>query len=169
MIGRIFTRGWIASILILFALGAPHIAIAQEISPEQMELGRKYVHQVGFENLYSLALAKQADDAFTSLVAQTPSKETEIRDAIIRAMAAFRDKSADLTDQYARLYATVFSTEELKAITDFYDTPAGRKLAAGTGQLAEEMRAIGAVFGNNLSKDFFTKVRAELKAVGLDM
>ncbi|MEQ1769801.1 MAG: DUF2059 domain-containing protein [Devosia sp.] len=151
------------------ALLSPGLAMAQEIPPEQMELGRKYVKLVGYEGIYQLTLVRQAQDTFKTLAPQNAALEKEIADAIKKVLDGYKGKDADLLDQYARLFATTFTPDELTQLVAFYETPVGQKLAKSGTDINNGMRAILGVYTNNLRTEFFAKVRAELKAGGHDL
>ena len=158
---------WIAPLLLGLVLAGP--VVSQEIPPEQLELGRKYVKLVGYDGIYQLSLAKQAADTFKTLAPQNPDLQKEIDQAIKDTIDFYRDKDGALLDQYARLFATTFTAEELAQLVAFYETPVGQKLARSGEDINKGMRAILGVFTNNLSQEFFAKVRAELKAKGHDL
>jgi hypothetical protein len=169
MNGKILSRlfKWVAPLFLGLILAGP--GFAQEIAPEQLELGRKYVKLVGYEGIYQLTLAKQAADTYKTLAPQNPNLEKEIDTAIKATLDFYRDKDGALLDQYARLFATTFTTEELTQLVAFYETPVGQKLARSGEDINNGMRAILGVFTNNLGPEFFAKVRAELKAAGHDV
>ena len=63
-----------------------------------------------------------------------------------------------------------FTAEELQEIVDFYDSPTGQKLAKANAKLNNDaFSASCSVFTTNLGPEFFAKVRAELKAQGIDV
>jgi hypothetical protein len=74
-----------------------------------------------------------------------------------------------LFDQFARVYAQRFTMEELQQIVDFYETPTGKKLAESNLAINTDLQTVMKVFDNNLKPEFFAKVRAELKAAGIDV
>ena len=53
-------------------------------------------------------------------------------------------------------------------IVAFYESPVGQKLTNANANLNEGMRTIMGIFEANLKREFFAKVRAELKAAGFD-
>lgn len=164
---------WASLLLVAITLALSGLAMApataQEIPPEQLDLGRKYVQLVGYEGIYQLTLAKQAAETFKTLSPQNPKLEKEINEAIKAVLDGYRDKGGDLLDQYARLFATTFTAAELQEMVNFYSSPTGQKLAHSSADLNEGMRAILGVYTNTLGPEFFAKVRAELKAKGYDL
>jgi hypothetical protein len=51
----------------------------------------------------------------------------------------------------------------------FYETPTGQKLAAANSELNTDLQRVMQVFSNNLKREFFAKVRAELRAQNIEL
>ncbi len=76
-------------------------------------------------------------------------------------------RRGDLENEAARVYAKVFSEDELKTIAEFYNSPAGQKLISEAPILAREMSGASKVWANGIYRDLSDKVRAKLKDKGL--
>ena len=72
----------------------------------------------------------------------------------------------ELLDQFARLYASRFTLEELQQIVAFYESPAGIKLADLSTVINTDAQTVMNIWESNLRTEFFAKVKAELKAAG---
>jgi hypothetical protein len=156
--------------LIAFTMTASVVpAAAQEISPEHLALARKYVDLTDKANIYEGALIKTAIDTMKTIVAQNPELVDPTDKAITAALDLYKDKKGDLMDQFARVYALNFTAEELTQIVAFYESPVGQKLSNANATLNEGMQTIMGIFEANLKREFFAKVRAELKAAGFDV
>lgn len=155
--------------LLAFTMAASVVpAAAQEISPEHLALARKYVDLTDKANIYEAALIKTAIDTMSTITNQNPELVEQTNTAIEKTLAEYKDRKGDLMDQFARVYALNFSMEEMTAIVAFYDSPVGQKLTNANANLNEGMRTIMGIFEANLKREFFAKVRAELKAAGFD-
>ena len=155
--------------LLAFTMAASVVpAAAQEISPEHLALARKYVDLTDKANIYEAALIKTAIDTMSTITNQNPELVEQTNTAIEKTLAEYKDRKGDLMDQFARVYALNFSMEEMTAIVAFYDSPVGQKLTNATANLNEGMQTIMGIFEANLKREFFAKVRAELKAAGFD-
>ncbi|RYE76676.1 MAG: DUF2059 domain-containing protein, partial [Hyphomicrobiales bacterium] len=127
-----------------------------------------YVDLTDRANIYEAALIKTAIDTMKTIVSQNPELTEPTDKAITTSLSFYKDKKGDLMDQFARIYALNFSMEELQQIVAFYDSPVGQKLSNANANLNEGMQTIMGIFEANLKKEFFAKVRAELKAAGFD-
>lgn len=155
--------------LLAFTMAASVVpAAAQEISPEHLALARKYVDLTDKANIYEAALIKTAIDTMSTITNQNPELVEQTNTAIEKTLAEYKDRKGDLMDQFARVYALNFSVDEMTAIVAFYDLPVGQKLTNANANLNEGMQTIMGIFEANLKREFFAKVRAELKAAGFD-
>ena len=147
----------------------PAAAQQQEIAPEHLALARKYIDLTDKANVYEGMLLSVAIDTMRTIVQQNPELVDQTDEAIKKSLDAYKEKKGDLLDQFARVYALNFSQEELTQIVAFYESPVGQKLATANATLNENIQTVVGVFEGNLGREFFAKVRAELKAAGFDV
>lgn len=140
----------------------------QEVSPEALALARKYIDLTDHGGIYETAIVRAGINTYQQLLPQNPTIAEPLNTAIETVIASYKDKKGDLFDQMARLYALNFTMEELQQIVDFYSTPTGQKLSKANADLNPSLQRIMNIFSVNLSKEFFAKVRAELKSKGID-
>lgn len=150
-----------------FAQDTP-AAQPQEVSPEALALARKYVELTDHGGIYETAIVRAGINTYKQLLPQNPTIADPLNKAIETVIASYKGKKGDLFDQMARLYALTFTMEELQQIVDFYSSPTGQKLSKANADLNPSLQRIMNVFSVNLAKEFFAKVRAELKAKGID-
>eukprot|EP01036_Dinobryon_divergens_P050477 gene50477-67597_t len=147
-------------------VGAALPALAQEIAPEQLALARKYVDLTDKAGIYEATLVQTAAQTSKLLSQQSPDITDKIDAAIGKVLDTYKGKKDDLFNQFARVYATTFTQDELQQIVDFYSTPTGIKLASSSQDVNAGIRRVMQVFTYNFGTEFVTKVRAELKAQG---
>lgn len=143
-------------------------ATPQEVSPEALALARKYVDLTDRGGVYETAIIRAGIATYKQLLPQNPTIAAPLNKAIETVISSYKDKKGDLFDQMARLYAITFTMDELTEIVAFYSTPTGQKLTKANAELNPAVQRIMTIFSANLSKEFFAKVRAELKAQGID-
>ena len=73
---------------------------------------------------------------------------------------------AELSDEMAKLYATHFTEQELKAILVFYKSPVGKKLLAQQPTVVDASMKFAQDWANKLSDEVIAKMREELKKRG---
>ena len=166
-------RRWAAALMLAMSLLVSGAAMAptqaQEIPPEQLALARKYIDLVNTANLFRGVMLKVAINSYKALQVGHADVQQQIQAAVDSALQSYAGKESSLLDQLARVYATVFTLEELQQIVAFYDSPVGKKLAAAAPELSKTTDDVLKVYENNLSSEFVAKVRADLKAKGVNI
>ena len=164
-------RKWAAPAILAVSLsfGAVAPVFAQEIAPETLALARKYVDLTNKAGIYEAILVKTAQ-ATSKLLSQSNPAITDKIDATIgKILETYKGKNDELYNQFARVYATTFTQDELTQIVAFYETPAGQHLATSAQEVNGGIRAVMQVYTTNFGTEFVSKVRAELKAEGLKL
>jgi len=141
---------------------------ASEIAPEHLALARKYVDLTDTGGLYEATIVQAGINTYKQLLPQNPEIAEPLNSAIEKVIGTYKGRKGELFDQFARVYALSFTQEELQQIVDFYSTPTGIKLAKSNSAMSGTINRIMDVFTGNLNTEFFTAVRAELKAKGID-
>ncbi len=144
-------------------------AISQELAPDHVALARKYVDLTDQASIYELSLLQSGINTMQTLVTQNPEIEDALDEAIGLTIKEYADDKDSLMNQFARVYASRFTMEELQQIVDFYETDVGRKLAENNAEINKELQAVLGVFEKNLRVEFFAKVRAKLREKGFDI
>jgi hypothetical protein len=163
------TGKWVAAAALALALafGAAAPALAQEISPESLALARKYVDLTNKAGIYEAILAQTAAQTSKLLSQQSPANTDKIDAAIVKTLDIYKGHPDDLFNQFARIYATTFTQDELQTIVDFYSSPTGQKLATNAFNINRDVGKVMQLYTYNFGTEFVTKVRTELKSEGL--
>jgi hypothetical protein len=140
----------------------------QEISPEQLALARKYVDLTDKSGIFETTIVQAGIDSRKTLVSQNPGISDKVDEAIGKVIVEYRGKKDDLFNQFARIYALTFTSDELQQIVDFYGSPVGQKLARANPELNTSLARVLNLYSSNLQREFFANVRAELKSMGID-
>lgn len=139
-----------------------------EISPEALALARKYVDLTDTGGLYEATVVQAGIRTYRQLLPQNPEIADPLNSAIEKVIGTYKGKKSELFDQFARVYATFFTVDELQQIVDFYSSETGQKLAKSNATTSGTINRIMDVYASNLNTEFFAAVRAELKAQGID-
>ena len=78
-----------------------------------------------------------------------------------------RNRSSELVDLMAHLYARTFSLQEMTDILVFYESSAGKKLIEVLPQLILQSMAIGQAWGEKVGRDAMERVAPKLRERGL--
>lgn len=150
---------------VVLALSAP--AFAQEVSPEQLAMARKYIDLTDRSAIYESTLVDIAIGTMRQIVQQNPDAAEQTNAAIEKTLEEYKARKGELLDQFARVYAVRFTFDELQQIVAFYESPTGQKLSAANSEANVDVQRVLQVFTNNIRPEFFAKVRADLRAQGI--
>lgn len=174
--GNWMTKDWmrgakavIAAVMAAGMIGLSVPALAQEVPPEQLALARKYIDLTDRASVYEVAVVETGIETMQQIVSQNPEILEQADAAITKVIQDYSGRKGELLDQFARVYAMRFSMEELQAIVTFYESPTGQKLAQANSELNTDLQRVMQVFSNNLKREFFAKVRVELRASGVEI
>lgn len=159
----------IAAVMAVGMIGLSVPAFAQEVPPEQLALARKYIDLTDRASVYEVAVVETGIETMQQIVSQNPEILEQTDAAITKVIQEYNGRKGELLDQFARVYAMRFSIEELQAIVAFYESPTGQKLAQANSDLNTDLQRVMQVFNNNLKREFFAKVRVELRAAGIQI
>ena len=143
-------------------------AASQEITPEHLAMARKYIDLTDHSGIYEATIVQAGINTYRQLLPQNPEIAEPLNKAIETVISAYKGRKGELFDQMARVYALTFAPEEMQLIVDFYSSPVGQKLSKANAELNSTIQRVMNVFSVNLNTEFFAKVRAELKAQGID-
>lgn len=158
-----------AMLSLLLSAFAAVPAMSQEVSPDQLALARKYIDLTDKAGLYESTVVNEGIKVYQQIIPQNPQIADQLNTAIGKVIETYKGRKGELFDQIARVYALNFTQQELQQIVDFYSSPTGQKLAQANTELNRSVSDVIKVFKNNLATEFFAKVRAELKAQGIDI
>jgi len=159
----------------LFALAAALVSqpvLAQQrgaASDEALAAARELIEASAtaaqFEQVVPL-LVRQMTQAFTSLA---PDRSKEIRDVMEKLTTRFLDRKAELLDQVVRIYADLMTVEDLREVTKFYRSGAGRRMVVAMPEITRRSSAAGQVWGQMIGQELAAEARSELKKRGIDL
>lgn len=113
-------------------------------------------------------LPMMAQRVQNQLIRMRPDLSRQVADAVDEVALKLAARRADIDAEIARVWAKNFTEPELKAITAFYKSPAGIKIAETGPQVnAEVMQALRS-WSDRLGEELLDATRAELKRRGID-
>ena len=151
----------------MIALAMP--AVAQEVAPEHLALARKYVDLTDRSAIYEVTIVETGIETMRQIVQQNPEIIEQTDAVITKTIEEYKGRKGELLDQFARVYAVRFSMDELQQIVTFYESPIGIKLAQANAEVNVDLQRVMEVFTGNLKREFYAKVRAELRAQGIQI
>ena len=150
-------------------VGCVGAASAEEVTEAHLQAAVAAVQAAktsrGFDNLLPL-LAQQTQNR---LIRMRPDQHILIGQVVDAEALDLVARRADLDNDVARIWAKYFTEDELNAITTFYKSPAGSKLAdIGPKVVGETLQSVKG-WSDRVGEEMFEKSREELKKKGVDL
>ncbi|MAU98695.1 MAG: hypothetical protein CMP81_22895 [Fulvimarina sp.] len=101
-----------------------------DISDSHLAAARDAVTAIHATDQFDEILPNAATQIKSELINNRPDMEQQISDMVDDAAIGLAPRRADLETEVARIYARIFSEDELKSIASFYTSGAGEKLLA---------------------------------------
>ncbi|MBB4001847.1 MAG: DUF2059 domain-containing protein [Aurantimonas endophytica] len=136
-----------------FALMVPASAMAQEASASHIAAARDAIAAIDATAQFDNILPNAATQIKAELIPNSPDRQTEISDMVDERAIELAPRRAALESEVARVYANLFTEEELRAIADFYQSEAGKKLLAQGPAATRDMLQAAEVWSNGIERD----------------
>lgn len=151
---------------------APHAALAEAPpAPEASRLAaaKAMMDAAGVAAQFDQVMPLMVDQISRSFSALRPDKASEIRETFAVVAKRFLERKNELIDVVAALYARVMTEEDLKAVADFYTSPAGLRFRAVQPEIMRQSMVAGQRWGEQLGREIDAEARRELKKRGIEL
>lgn len=163
-------------LLLLSGLSAPVAAQSPApesrpgISAEQRAAARELMEAAGIagqiQQMATIASHNMAEALARSNGRDLAATLRVIDELILPEMVA---RLPELTDTVADLWASHFSVEDLRALTEFNRSPLGRRVLALQPVMTAQSTTLGKVWGKRIAEDALAKHGATLRARGFKL
>jgi hypothetical protein len=140
-------------------------ARAQEISEAHMAAAREAIASLNVTDRFDNILPNMAETLKGQFIQSSPNFQEQINAIVDEQALALAPRRADLEKEAATIYAKSFSVEELKTISTFFTTEAGKKLLNNQPLVARELGRAAEIWANGISRDLNTQATAKLRGV----
>jgi len=144
-------------------------AHSQQSSAAAMATAKELIASTGSAAVFNPLIAGVVEQAKLLFLQQNPALANDLNEIANQMRTDLAPRFVDLTDEMARLYATHFTDQELKAILVFYQSPVGKKLLAQQPTVVDDSMRFAQDWANKLSDQVIAKMREELKKRGHPM
>ena len=155
-------RAWLGGIALAmaFAVAAP----AQDApSASHVEAAREAVDAIGATRQFDSILISTALNLKTRLIQDNPDQEAIISATVDETALSLAGRRADLENEAARIYARLFTEEELTAIAEFYRSDAGQKLIANGPAATRGVLQAADIWSRGVARDLAEAAGAQLR------
>ncbi|RWX75514.1 DUF2059 domain-containing protein [Neorhizobium lilium] len=157
--------GRAAALAILLSGAMTMSAHAQEVSDAQIAAARDAIAALKATDLYDNILPTVAERLKGQFIQASPNYQTQISSVVDAQALALAPRRADLEKEAATIYAKSFTTEELKAISTFFNTETGKKLLTNQPLVSRELGKAVQIWANGISRDLTNQSTAKLKGI----
>ncbi|CAD7045243.1 hypothetical protein REJC140_03938 [Pseudorhizobium endolithicum] len=155
---------WRATALALMVAGSIAVPVrAQDISEEHLAAAREAIASINATNRYDNILPGLAERLKAQFIQASPNFQEQISAVVDEQALALAPRRADLEREAATIYAKAFTMEELKAISAFYATEAGKKLLSNGPLVARELGRAAEIWANGISRDLTNQSSEKLR------
>ncbi len=160
-----FKRVTTIGALLLFSLSAAQ-AQAPAPSPEAMVAARALVTTLKLSDQYKALLPVILLSIKPGLTQDRPEIEQDYNRLMPDIADAYAPYYNSMVDAAATVYATTFTTEELREIEAFYRSPAGQKLLQKSPAITEQVMQVGRDGGRKAADDLKVRLTEALRQKG---
>ena len=144
---------------------------AQKIDPERLKAARRLLQVTGSDKLAEQMVRMMVPQIANFLVRAKPEKKDEIV-KILNEVVKEQTKPEvmnQLREELARIYAREFTTEEMKKIIAFFETPEGRKFVQRMPVIMAKSQQAGMAWSRKVGNRIVEETRKRAKAKGIDL
>ena len=176
MIARLTLRHvMMAALVALAALGLAGTAKSQgvaqppQVSPAQLALAKQIVEIKGVKAMFAPLVHGVIKKTTDSVLQTNMMWGKDINEISAQIEKDYAPRGQEIVDATARFYAGHFSEAELKQILAFYQSPVGQKMLLDEPRALDESMAYAGSWGDSLSIEVMSRLRAEMEKRGHDM
>jgi uncharacterized protein len=141
-------------------------AHAQKPSAASMLVAKQLIKVTGATALFNPLIAGVIEQAKLLYLQQNPGLAKDLNEIAAKMRKDLQPRFSEVTNEIAKLYATHFSEQELKAILAFYQSAAGKKMLAQQPAVVDASMKFAQDWANKLSDHVTAQMRDELKKKG---
>jgi len=160
--------GALRALTLLIALGAFGTPALAQSSPTaaNVQLAREVVVASGATRAFEGVVPSILQQSLNVFVQQNPDLQKDLVEALKTIGPSFEQRTSEILDIIASVYATRFTPQELKELLTFYQSAVGKKFVALLPNVLEESFIKTQEWGGKLSEEIVRTLRAEMKKRG---
>ncbi|WEX75978.1 DUF2059 domain-containing protein [Sinorhizobium numidicum] len=152
-----------AAAAVLFSVSIPAVQ-AQDVAEDQVKAARATIAALGVTNSFDNILPSLAERLKNTLIQASPNHQELITATVDEKALSLAARRSDLEREAATIYAKTFTIEELNAITEFYNSPAGKKLLNDGPIASRELLKAADIWAAGVSRDLTNDATKSLDA-----
>ena len=159
-------RSWMLIACLAAGLLTALPARAQSPSPDAIAAAQELMTAMKATDQIKAILPLVMQSLKPAIVQGRPEVERDFDDISRRLLEAFNARVNEMIVLGAAIYARNFSVDELRELTAFYRSPLGQKVQQKLPTVMQESMAMGARFGQEISREAGEQMINELRKRG---
>lgn len=151
-----------AAAIISTSFSVATLVHAQDVSDEQIKVARGALDALSATTNFDNILPTVAEQLKSQLIQASPNYQDIISTTVDDQALALAGRRADLEREAAATYAKTFTIDELKAITTFYTSDAGKKLLKDGPIATRELFKAADIWAAGIRRDMETATEEAL-------
>lgn len=149
------------------ALPPPVPALPQpDVPPEKLAAAREVVTSSGMARSFE-PMVPQLEEQIPTVVTRTrPDLSKDLTAVLAQLQPEFNQKSAEMLDIAAKIYARHMSLDDLKATAAFFNSPAGKQYVAAQPLMLDELVVSMQAWTQEVSSFMMKRVQQEMEKKG---
>ncbi|SOE08612.1 hypothetical protein SAMN05877838_0336 [Hoeflea halophila] len=153
-----------AGVIVISSLAAAsQPALAQEVSEDHLAAARSAIEALGSTDQFDGIIPGTAEELKVSLIRANADLQEVISATVDEEALKIVPRRGDLEKEAAQIYAKSFTKEELDAIADFYNSPAGKKLIENGPLVTREVIKAADIWASGVARDLNINVNKALE------
>jgi len=165
MIEAVKSTSRLAAVAAALVMVSP-AAHSQQPSAAAIATAKELIAATNSTAVFTPLIAGVVEQAKLLYLQQNPALAQDLNEISAQLRTELAPRFSELSDEMARLYASRFTNDELKAILVFYQSPVGKKLLDQQPNVVESSMKFAQDWANKLSDQVIARMRAELKKRG---
>jgi hypothetical protein len=145
-------------------------ALAQtKLSKSHLAAAKELVSQTQVAKTFDVFVPQLGIRLQNNVLRTRPELKKDLDAVLDKVVPELEKEKNALIDKTAQFFAEAMSEAEIKAVTEFHKTPAGKKFLAQQPKVLDRMVVIIDDWNRDLSERMLTRVREEMKKKGHDI
>jgi hypothetical protein len=162
----VLARSTGVALLTLAMIGCSSGVQSQEPKPSAIALAKELIELKGASSMWDPVIPGVIEQAKGMFLRTNPALNKDLTDVAQQLRTEYGARRAELSTEFARLYALRFTEPELKDALAFYKTPLGRKIIVEEPKVFEESVTRVKQWTDRFSEEVMGRMRAEMKKRG---
>ncbi|WP_420409719.1 DUF2059 domain-containing protein [Hoeflea sp.] len=155
-----FGAGLIVASSLVFSASAIQ---AQELSESHLAAARAAITALQSTDQFDAIIPAAAEELKVQLIRANGDLQEVISATVDEEALKIVSRRGDLEREAAQIYAKAFTEQELTAIADFYNSPAGQKLIDNGPLVTRELIKAAEIWSSGIGRDLAQNVNAALQ------